>query len=43
MAFGLLFTFAAGGDALVLWLLRGVAPHRLVEDHPTRAGCFVWE
>lgn len=41
MLFGLLFTFAAGGDALILWLLRGVEAGRLVEDHPTRAGCFV--
>lgn len=41
MLFGLLFTLAAGGDALILWLLRGVAPGRLVEDHPTRAGCYV--
>ncbi len=39
--FGLLFTLAAGGDALILWLLRGVTPQRLVEDHPTRAGCYV--
>ena len=42
LLFGLLFTLAAGGDALILWLLRGVAPGRLVEDHPSRAGCFVW-
>ncbi|MDX1531036.1 MAG: DUF3267 domain-containing protein [Rhodothermales bacterium] len=41
MAFGLLFTLAAGGDALILWLLRGVAPERLVEDHPERAGCYL--
>jgi hypothetical protein len=41
MLFGLLFTLAAGGDALILWLLRGVAPQRRVEDHPTRAGCYV--
>jgi hypothetical protein len=39
--FGLLFTVAAGGDALVLWLLRDVPADRLVEDHPTRAGCYV--
>lgn len=38
---GLFFTLAAGGDALILWLLRGVAPDALVEDHPTRAGCLV--
>ncbi len=41
LLFGLLFTLGAGGDALILWLLRGVAPGRLVEDHPTRAGCYV--
>ena len=39
--FGLLFTLAAGGDALVLWLLRDVPADRLVADHPTRAGCLV--
>jgi hypothetical protein len=39
--FGLLFTLAAGGDALILWLLRDVPVDRLVEDHPTRAGCVV--
>jgi hypothetical protein len=40
-AFGLFFTFAAGGDMLILWLLRDIAPDALVEDHPTRAGCYV--
>lgn len=41
LVFGLVFTLAAGGDALILWLLRGVPPGTLVEDHPTRAGCLV--
>lgn len=41
LVFGLVFTLAAGGDALILWLLRGVPPTVLVEDHPTRAGCLV--
>ena len=40
-AFGLLFTLAAGGDALILWLLRGVESRQLVVDHPTRAGCLI--
>jgi hypothetical protein len=40
-AFGLLFTIAAGGDFLILWLLRGVHAGALVEDHPERAGCYV--
>lgn len=39
--FGLLFTLAAGGDAVILWLLRDVPPERLVKDHPSRAGCLV--
>jgi len=43
LLFGLLFTLAAGGDFLVLWLLRAVPAGSLVEDHPTRAGCFVLE
>jgi len=41
LAWSLLFTLAAGGDLVVLWLLRGVEPRRLVEDHPTRVGCRV--
>lgn len=38
---GLIFTLSAGGDFLVLWLIRDVDRHALVEDHPTRAGCYV--
>ncbi len=41
LAFGLLFTLAAGGDALILWLLRDAPPDVRVADHPTRAGCLV--
>ncbi len=43
MIYGLFFTLAAGGDLLALWLLRGVPGDVLVEDHPTRAGCRVYE
>ena len=39
--FGLIFTLAAGGDALILWLLRGVSADRLVRDHPSKPGCLV--
>jgi hypothetical protein len=41
--FSLFHTSAAGGDWLILWLIRNVKPGRQVEDHPTRAGCYVLE
>lgn len=41
--FSLVHTSAAGGDWLVLWLIRNVQKNSLVEDHPTQAGCYVLE
>ncbi|MBB6611149.1 DUF3267 domain-containing protein [Pontibacter sp. Tf4] len=41
-AFGLLFTFAAGGDALILWMLRKTKKEDLVQDHPDLIGCIVY-
>jgi hypothetical protein len=41
MAWSLFFLFTAGGDFVVLWLIRDVEAGRLVQDHPTRAGCQV--
>jgi len=41
--FGLFFTFAASGDAIILWTIRKVDKGKLVEDHPNRAGCSVIE
>jgi hypothetical protein len=41
--FGLFHTASAGGDWLVLWLIRNVKSGMLVEDHPTNAGCYVLE
>ena len=38
--YGMIFVFAAGGDLLVLWLIRGVDARALVQDHPSRAGCI---
>lgn len=43
LVFGVVFTAAAGGDFLILWMIRGVPSNSLVEDHPTRAGCYVFE
>lgn len=41
--FSLIHTSAAGGDWLILWLIRHVKSGTLVEDHPTNAGCYVIE
>jgi hypothetical protein len=41
--FSLVHTSAAGGDWLILWLLRDVKAGRQVQDHPTNAGCYVLE
>jgi hypothetical protein len=41
--FSLVHTAAAGGDWLILWLIRNVKAGTLVEDHPTNAGCYVIE
>jgi hypothetical protein len=38
---GALFVLATGGDLLVLWVIRELPASALVEDHPTRAGCYV--
>jgi hypothetical protein len=43
LTFGLAFTVAAGGDFLVLWLLRDVPAEAEVADHPTKAGSVVYE
>ena len=41
--FSLVHTAAAGGDWLILWLIRNVKAGSQVEDHPTNAGCYVIE
>ena len=43
MLFGLVFTMGAGGDALILLRTRGAGPEELIEDSPTRIGCYVLE
>ena len=39
--YGLIFTVAAGGDLVVLWLLRHQESHEWVLDHESRAGCHL--
>jgi hypothetical protein len=38
-----LFSAAAGGDLLIIWLLRKERGSSLVLDHPDRAGCLVYD
>ena len=40
---GIFFTFAAGGDFAMMWLLRKLPPESLVRGHPSELGCFVYE
>lgn len=39
--FGFLFTVAAGGDFLILWLIRDLNPDAYVMDHPDLIGCRI--
>jgi len=41
LIYGTLFTFLAGGDLLVFWLIRKVRINELVKDHPERCGCYI--
>lgn len=41
--YGTIFLVAATGDFIVLWILRGISGETFVEDHPSRAGCYVYE
>lgn len=43
MVFRLLFMLAAGGDVLIIWLIRNVEAGKLVKDNATRAGCYIIE
>jgi hypothetical protein len=40
---GLIFTAAAAGDFLVVWMLRSAHSAQMVQDHPDRAGCFLFD
>ncbi len=41
--YGTIFLAAATGDFIVLWVLRGISGETYVEDHPSRAGCYVYD
>ncbi|MBN2349445.1 MAG: DUF3267 domain-containing protein [Bacteroidales bacterium] len=41
--FGFIFTVAAAGDIIMLWLIRKIPSRRLVKDHPEKLGCFIYQ
>lgn len=41
LIYGTLFTVLAGGDFLILWIMRNVKSNELVEDHPQHCGCYI--
>lgn len=43
LGFGFFFTLAAGGDLLILWLLRRAKSGTFVQDHPDLVGCRIVE
>lgn len=40
---GAFFILSSASDFLVLFLLRNIPENYLAEDHPTKAGCYVYE
>lgn len=42
LMFGNLFTLLAAGDFVIVALLWKVKDNRQVEDHPSRAGCYIY-
>ena len=42
LVFGMFFTMAAGGDFLVINLIRKENSSDLVQDHPSEAGCYIY-
>ena len=40
-SFGAMGLAAAGGDMMVIYTLRRLSSHALVQDHPSRVGCEV--
>lgn len=43
ITFGITFTICAGGDLLILWLMRGLKGSTLVEDHAEKIGLIIQE
>jgi hypothetical protein len=42
LIFGMFFTMAAGGDLLMINLIRKESSTDLVQDHPSEVGCYIY-
>jgi len=42
LVFGWFFTLAAGGDLIMVILLRKENPNDFVQDHPSEMGCYIY-
>ncbi|MGE5355131.1 MAG: DUF3267 domain-containing protein [Deltaproteobacteria bacterium] len=42
LLFGIIFTVAAAGDFMILYILRNENKDDLVLDHPSEAGCYIF-
>lgn len=42
LIFGMFFTMVAGGDFLIINLIRKENKNDLVQDHPSEAGCYIY-
>lgn len=40
--FGVIFTFMAGGDFWLAGKLRNEPPDKIVRDHPSEKGCYIY-
>ncbi|MBS3767987.1 MAG: DUF3267 domain-containing protein [Candidatus Cloacimonetes bacterium] len=43
LVFGLFFTMVASGDLLVAYSLRKASANNLVQDHPSKVGCVIYQ
>lgn len=43
VVFGIVFTASASGDILVVWKLRNESRSVMVLDHPSEAGCIIFD
>lgn len=41
LLYGIFFTWAASGDFIMLWMIRGLSRNSYILDHPGKLGCII--